>query len=155
MSLLRRRQAPNPGRNPGPNPGPNPEPVPGGFPDAFPGDPAIAGPAGAAYLGTTPAASVPAATAEALPAFGRPGPVTLAVHRAGLVVAGGTGGFLARREGLRGARATAAHAGHRAAPGAVLVVDWVADGIGVTSGFELEPAAVPEWVAAVQAVVPE
>jgi hypothetical protein len=114
---------------------------------------ALVGPSEARYLGTTYAPSrVQRVAAHGL--LGRD-VVTLTVEREGLrVAAGGGRGWCVPAADVRGARATSSHAGKHAGDGAVLVVDWVLGGVGLTSGFVLDPAEVPEWVAGVQAVVP-
>jgi hypothetical protein len=77
------------------------------------------------------------------------------VDRAGLRVEPPSGdGWCVPPSDLRGARVTSHHAGKEAAPGSVLTVEWVLGGTGLISGFVLDPADVPTWVAAVQAVVP-
>jgi len=125
-------------------------PAPSPCPPA--GEP-LAGPARARYLGTTWAPS----TVQRVAAHGLLGRavVTLSVDRAGLRVdRGRAGSWCVTRADLRGARATGHHAGKRAAAGSVLVVDWVLGGRGLCSGFVLDRAQLPHWVAAVQAVVP-
>jgi hypothetical protein len=118
----------------------------------WPPSEALVGPATARYLGTTFSPSkVERVAAHGL--LGR-GVVTLTVEREGLRVARAGGGWCVPAADLRGARATASHAGKHAGDGAVLVVNWVLGGTGLTSGFVLDPSEVPEFVAGVQAVVP-
>jgi hypothetical protein len=119
----------------------------------WPPSEALVGPSQARYLGTTYAPSrVRRVAAHGL--LGRD-VVTLTVEREGLRVrAGGGRGWCVPAADVRGARAAASHAGKHAGTGAVLVVDWVLGGVGLASGFVLDPAEVPEWVAGVQAVVP-
>jgi hypothetical protein len=118
-----------------------------------PGGVPLAGPVQARYLGTTFAPS----TVRRVAAHGLLGRnvVTLSVDRAGLRVEPPAGdGWCVPSSDLRGARVTSHHAGKEAAPGSVLTVEWVLGGTGLISGFVLDPADVPTWVAAVQAVVP-
>jgi hypothetical protein len=125
-----------------------PPPSPG-----WPPSEALMGPSRARYLGTTYAPSrVQRVAAHGL--LGRD-VVTLTIEREGLRVVAGSGrGWAVPAADLRGARATDRHAGKHAGAGAVLVVDWILGGTGLTSGFVLDPGEVPEWVAGVQAVVP-
>lgn len=121
----------------------------------WPPSEALVGPSRARYLGTTYAPSrVRRVAAHGL--LGR-GVVTLRVEREGLRVCtddrSGTGWSVPAAD-LRGARATDSHCGKHVGAGAVLAVDWVLGGTGLTSGFVLDPGEVPEWVAGVQAVVP-
>ena len=105
----------------------------------------------ARYLGTTYAPS----TVRRFAGYGLlgRGVVTLSLDRAALRVARGDGSqWCVPVPALRGAAAAAQHAGKRAGPGRVLVVDWALGPLNLRSGFVLDEATTRRFVAALEEV---
>ncbi len=108
---------------------------------------------GARYLGTTFAPS----TVRRFSGYGLLGRnvVGLTLDVAALRVERPSGGpWCIPRADLRGAAAATHHAGKAVGRPRVLVVDWMLGGTGLRSGFVLDEAAVPGWVAELNALVP-
>jgi hypothetical protein len=110
--------------------------------------PELAAP-GARYLGTTLAPS----TLRRFAGHGLLGRdvVDLALERAGLRIQRGPRPcWWIPAEALRGAEVATHHAGKSVGAPRVLVVDWVAGGTGLRSGFVLDQPAVAAWAAALR-----